>query len=143
MNVIYLFRTKVSGIRAEDLENAEDFLKVHSEVAEIIKDKIVVGQSIEKDLEALFLQHPSEMLRDTSELFYKTNGNKFSLKELAANKLGISFQVRNQFVSNWRLGCLCSHLNWVNVLNRFFKLTFHFYLFRMVSMILSKMPKLQ
>ena len=75
------------------MENAEDFEKVQSEVAEIINDKIVVGQSIENDMEALFLPHKAEMLRDTSELFYKTDGKKYSLKELAANKLGISFQV--------------------------------------------------
>ena len=81
------------------MENAKDFLKVQSEVAEIIKDKIVVGQSIEKDMEALFLQHPAEMLRDTSELFYKTNGKKYSLKELAKKELGISFQVRHQSIS--------------------------------------------
>ena len=56
----------------------------------------MVGQSIDKDMEALFLQHRPEMLRDTSELFYKSNGKKYSLKELAANKLGISFQVRHQ-----------------------------------------------
>ena len=94
--IICLFRTAISGIREEDLENAEDFEKVQSEVTEIIKDKILVGQSIENDMKALFLQHPAEMLRDTSELFFKTNGNKYSLKELAANKLGISFQVRHQ-----------------------------------------------
>ena len=83
----------MSGIRPENLENAEDFKKVQGEVAEIIKDKIVVGQSIGYDMNYLFLHHRAEMLRDTSELFYKTDGKKYSLKELAANKLGISFQM--------------------------------------------------
>ena len=94
-----LFRTELSGIRPENLENAEDFKKVQGEVAEIIKDKIVVGHSIDKDMEALFLPHKAELLRDTSELFYKTDGKKYSLKELAKNELGISFQVRHQSIS--------------------------------------------
>ena len=76
------------------MENAEDFKKVQSEVAEIIKDKIVVGQSIGYDMNYLFLPHRAKMLRDTSELFYKTDGKKYSLKELAKRELGISFQVR-------------------------------------------------
>ena len=79
------------------MENAEDFHKVKSEVAEIIKDKIVVGQSIEKDMEALFLQHRAEMLRDTSEI-HKTVRKTYSLKELAKKELGISFQVRHQSI---------------------------------------------
>ena len=93
LKIICLFRTAISGIRPENLENAEDFEKVQSEVAEIIKDKIVVGQSIEKDMKALFLPHKAELLRDTSEI-HKTVGKTFSLKELAANELGILFQVK-------------------------------------------------
>ena len=99
-NSFYLFRTKLSGIRQENLENAEDFEKVQGEVAEIIKDKIVVGQYINGyDMKYLFLPHKAELLRDTSELFFKTDGKKYSLKELAKNELGISFQVRHQSIS--------------------------------------------
>ena len=75
------------------MENAEDFKKVRGEVAEIIKDKIVVGQSIGYDMKYLFLHHPAELLRDTSEI-HKTDRKTFSLKELAANELGISIQVK-------------------------------------------------
>ena len=77
------------------MENAEDFKKVQSEVAAIIMDKILVGHSIEYDMKALFLPHSAEMLRDTSGIAYKTDGKKYSLKELAARELGISFQVRD------------------------------------------------
>ena len=89
----HLFRTELSGIRPENLENADDFEKVQGEVAEIIRDKIVVGQSIGYDMNYLFLHHRAELLRDTSEI-HKTIGKTFSLKELAANELGILFQVR-------------------------------------------------
>ena len=75
------------------MENAEDFKKVQSEVAEIIKDKIVVGQSIGYDMNYLFLPHRAKMLRDTSEI-HKTAKKTYGLKELAARELGISFQVR-------------------------------------------------
>ena len=81
------------------MENAEDFKKVQGKVAKIIKDKIVVGQSIGYDMKYLFLPHKAELLRDTSELFFKTDGKKYSLKELAKNELGISFQVRHQSIS--------------------------------------------
>ena len=75
------------------MENAEDFKKVRSEVAEIIKEKIVVGQSIGYDMQYLFLHHRPELLRDTSEI-HKTAEKTYGLKELAARELGISFQVR-------------------------------------------------
>ena len=92
-NSCHSFRTELSGIRPENLENADDFEKVQGEVAEIIRDKIVVGQSIGYDMNYLFLHHRPELLRDTSEI-HKTIGKTFSLKELAANELGILFQVR-------------------------------------------------
>jgi len=85
------YRTELSGIRPENLENADNFEKVRGEVAEIIRDKIVVGQSIGYDMNYLFLHHRAELLRDTSEI-HKTIGKTFSLKELAANELGILFQ---------------------------------------------------
>ena len=59
------YRTELSGIRPENLENAEDFEKVQGEVAKIIKDKIVVGQSIGCDMKYLFLHNiRAGMLRD-------------------------------------------------------------------------------
>ena len=84
------------------MENAEDFKKVRGEVAKIIKDKIVVGQSIGYDMQYLFLRHRAELLRDTSEI-HKTDRKTFSLKELAANELGISIQVKQHQIQlqNW------------------------------------------
>ena len=83
------------------MENAEDFAKVKGEVAEIIKEKIVVGQSIGYDMQYLFLPHRGELLRDTSEI-HKTGKKTYGLKELAAKELGISIQVRHL---NYKRSC--------------------------------------
>ena len=67
----HLFRTELSGIRPENLENADDFEKVQGEVAEIIRDKIVVGQSIGYDMNYLFLHHRAELLMPSPSAFSK------------------------------------------------------------------------
>lgn len=60
------YRTKISGIRREDLLNAEDFSTVQKEIAELIRGKILVGHSLKNDLSVLFLSHPKRSIRDTS-----------------------------------------------------------------------------
>ena len=99
---IILYRTDISGIRPENLENAQDFKTVRNEVAKLIRDdknpKIVVGHSIENDIGTLFLhvQIPYKMRRDTSELF-PIDGKTPSLKSLAEKYLGKeNFQVKNK-----------------------------------------------
>ncbi|CAH2083361.1 unnamed protein product [Euphydryas editha] len=86
------YRTSVSGIRKEDLENGEDFETVQKEVAELLRGRILVGHSVEYDLNVLFLSHPECNKRDTSRYkpFIKMNrGRTPSLKWLAKQKLGI------------------------------------------------------
>ena len=46
-------RTEFSGIRPEDIEKGDNFEKVKKEVVEIVRNKIVVGHSIEYDLASL------------------------------------------------------------------------------------------
>ena len=46
-------RTEFSGIRPEDIEKGDNFEKVKKEVVEIVRNKIVVGHSIEFDLASL------------------------------------------------------------------------------------------
>ncbi|XP_072947036.1 uncharacterized protein [Epargyreus clarus] len=89
------YRTKVSGVRREDLLNGEDFTTVQNEVSEILKGKILVGHSLKNDLSVLFLSHPNRNIRDTSK--YKpfrsvTKGSTPSLKRLAKELLGIDIQ---------------------------------------------------
>ena len=44
------YRTAVSGVRAEDLAGAPTFHQVQGEVAELIKDRVLVGHAIHHDL---------------------------------------------------------------------------------------------
>ncbi|KAK4470071.1 hypothetical protein MN116_006536 [Schistosoma mekongi] len=93
------YRTKFSGIRPRDLRKngpARSFADVHKEVAELIKNKILVGHSILKDLKVLRLSHPRRFIRDTSryrpfrELF---SGRIPSLKALTQKVLGVNVQI--------------------------------------------------
>lgn len=60
------YRTSVSGVRKEDLLNAEEFSTVQKEVSELIKGRILVGHSLKNDLSVLFLSHAKRNIRDTS-----------------------------------------------------------------------------
>lgn len=89
------FRTKVSGIRPQDLEHGLDFKMVQKEVCDILDGRILVGHALQHDLKVLFLTHPKKMIRDTA--LYKPfraafNGKTPSLKNLSARMLGISVQ---------------------------------------------------
>lgn len=89
------YRTHVSGITKEILEDAEPFLDVQKEVADILKDKIVVGHALQHDFGALLLDHPYKLVRDTSHYkpFRKiTNGRTPSLKKLTKVILGLDVQ---------------------------------------------------
>ena len=61
------YRTAVSGVRPEDLAEAPEFKEVQAEVAEIIKDRVLVGHALHHDLKVLFLDHPKKLIRDTSK----------------------------------------------------------------------------
>ncbi|XP_023949041.2 uncharacterized protein LOC112053738 [Bicyclus anynana] len=89
------YRTKISGIRKEDLVHGEDFATVQKEVAEILRGRILVGHSLKNDLGVLFLSHPKKNIRDTSRYkpFKKiTKGSTPSLKRLAKEILSIDIQ---------------------------------------------------
>ena len=61
------YRTPWSGIRPEDIENGADFQKVRQEVINVICGKVLVGQSIKYDLDALKTRgHPIKDIRDTA-----------------------------------------------------------------------------
>ncbi|RIA83120.1 hypothetical protein C1645_834293 [Glomus cerebriforme] len=91
------YRTKFSGITPELLANANEFKKVQKEVESIMKDHIVVGQSIYFDFKALRTRHPEHLIRDTSQynmiLGAETEkGVTPSLKKLAKDVLRINIQ---------------------------------------------------
>jgi len=83
------FRTHVSGIRPQDLKNAPDFKSVQIKVAEILKDRILVGHAIHHDLKVLYLDHPRKLIRDTSK--YKPFRARFNGKTPALKRLSEMF----------------------------------------------------
>lgn len=90
------YRTHVSGITPELLKNAEPFKQTQKEVADIIKDRIVVGHGVQNDFQALMLDHPRPLIRDTSlyRPFRKliSKGRTPALRKLAAEFLKVEIQ---------------------------------------------------
>lgn len=86
------YRTAVSGIRQEDIQNAEEFEVVQKEVADILKRRILVGHAVKNDLDVLFLTHPKYAIRDTAKFFCKKNKKTPSLKSLALEYLQTAIQ---------------------------------------------------
>lgn len=90
------YRTPVSGIRPDQLQNGEEFNIVQKEVADILRNRTLIGHALKHDLDVLYLSHPRKYLRDTSR--YKpfrqiSKGNTPSLKKLACELLGREIQV--------------------------------------------------
>ncbi|CAD6915552.1 unnamed protein product [Tilletia controversa] len=89
------YRTWVSGVRPRDVLDAPLFADVQSRVAELIKDRILVGHAIQNDLQALLLSHPFRLIRDTSAyqgLRDLARTKRPGLKTLARIVLGIEIQ---------------------------------------------------
>lgn len=89
------YRTPVSGIRPEDIQNGEVFAKVKKEVTEKLKNKLLIGHAVEHDMRVLKISHPKHMIRDTSTYWqFKqlTEGRTPGLKRLTLHFLGASIQ---------------------------------------------------
>lgn len=89
------WRTHVSGVSPKTMATARDFEEVQQEVAEILKDRVIVGHAIKNDLTALMLGHPKKDIRDTSRFsgFRKYSAGKTpSLRKLAKEILGVDIQ---------------------------------------------------
>ncbi|XP_015255519.1 PREDICTED: RNA exonuclease 4 [Cyprinodon variegatus] len=89
------YRTAVSGIRPEDIEDGEDIQTVQREVADILQGRIVVGHAIHNDLKILLLDHPKKKIRDTQK--YKpfrriAKSCRPSLKVLCKEVLNVKVQ---------------------------------------------------
>ncbi|KZS87804.1 ribonuclease H-like protein [Sistotremastrum niveocremeum HHB9708] len=65
------WRTAVSGIRDVDMIKAKPFGEVQKLVADLLKNRILVGHAVHNDLHALLLKHPRPMTRDTQKLAAK------------------------------------------------------------------------
>ncbi|KAI8922191.1 ribonuclease H-like domain-containing protein [Powellomyces hirtus] len=89
------YRTFVSGIMPELLKNAPPFKQVQQRVSDLLKDRIVIGHALKNDFNALLLNHPHRLVRDTS--LYKpfralARGRAPALRKLAKELLAINIQ---------------------------------------------------
>ena len=93
------YMTRYSGICKEDLEKGEEFLKVRLEVFGILRDKIVVGHSIERNFELLnlkHLKHKPELIRNTAAYSPCTECNKIIYTVSQKKRLKINiFEIFN------------------------------------------------
>ncbi|KAG6810041.1 hypothetical protein H0H93_015293, partial [Arthromyces matolae] len=105
------YRTQFSGIRATDMVKARPFDEVQKKVADLLKDRILIGHAVYNDLktrrenieiltdvslsQALLLSHPRPLTRDTQ--FYagkhKVVKSKYvALRNLVKQELGTTIQ---------------------------------------------------
>ena len=89
--IITDYRTKVSGVRREDLVNAPDFDTVMEQVRAIADNKIVVGHELSGDKDAMDWYPPDHMVRDTAKFrkFRQRGGGTPSLQTLVKENLDI------------------------------------------------------
>jgi RNA exonuclease 4 len=89
------WRTHVSGVSPKHMATARPFEEVQKEVADILRDRVLIGHSVKHDLDVVMLSHPKVDIRDTSRFsgFRKYSAGKTpSLKTLAKEVLGIDIQ---------------------------------------------------
>eukprot|EP00958_Prasinococcus_capsulatus_P023741 scaffold3600_cov387-Prasinococcus_capsulatus_cf.AAC.3 len=93
--VITDYRTQWSGVREKDLVNAPPVMEVQERVRKLVDGKILVGHSLECDLDVLDIQHPADMTRDTAYFppFTHMSGRPQKLKHLCRRHLGLTIQV--------------------------------------------------
>ena len=85
------YNTKISGVRPEDLAEAESFDTIMEKVRGLLRGKIIVGHSLEHDFAVMYYYPPKRNTRDTA-LYFKEGNKKPSLKSLVEKHLGKSIQ---------------------------------------------------
>ncbi|KAF5346288.1 hypothetical protein D9758_011496 [Tetrapyrgos nigripes] len=89
------YRTQWSGVRESDMVKAKSFDEIQKQVANLIKDRILIGHAIYNDLKVLLLSHPRPLIRDTQYFAgkYKVVKSKYvALRNLVKQELGVSIQ---------------------------------------------------
>ncbi|RXK36018.1 hypothetical protein M231_06732 [Tremella mesenterica] len=88
------WRSYITGIYPGDLDNAPSLTEVQGQVFNILRGKIIVGHSVNQDLDALGFTAPASILRDVATYRpFLFDGQLRSLRDLARNILGRSIQV--------------------------------------------------
>mmetsp|Transcript_6670 Transcript_6670/g.9604 ORF Transcript_6670/g.9604 Transcript_6670/m.9604 type:complete len:403 (+) Transcript_6670:60-1268(+) len=101
------FRTHVSGVTPSDIKstsNAMELVECRKTVGELLRDKVVVGHALKNDFDALLLDHPKSLIRDTARYkpFMRSagrNGGKLrprKLKDLVKENTSKSIQIEGQ-----------------------------------------------
>ncbi|KAF5346281.1 hypothetical protein D9758_011499 [Tetrapyrgos nigripes] len=89
------YRTQWSGVRESDMVKAKPFDEIQKQVANLIKDRILIGHAIYNDLKVLLLSHPRPLIRDTQYFAgkYKVVKSKYvALRNLVKQELDVSIQ---------------------------------------------------
>ncbi|KAF9465192.1 ribonuclease H-like domain-containing protein [Collybia nuda] len=89
------YRTQFSGIRASDMIKAKPFEEIQKQVADLVKDRILVGHAVYNDLKALLLSHPRPQTRDTQYYAgkFKVSRSKYvALRNLVKQELNVTIQ---------------------------------------------------
>lgn len=103
------YRSKVTGLTEELLKDAMPLKEVQEKIQEILyngesigiaridggKATLLVGHSLEHDLDCLYMNYPDHLIRDTAKYhpLMKTNLVSFSLKHLTKMYLGYDIQM--------------------------------------------------
>ena len=96
------YRTAVSGVRPEDLAGAPTFKQVQTEVAELIKDRILVGHAIHHDFKVL---KENELIKNFSKI------SRF-FSSITLKSLFVTLQNTNLSEQLLVVGLLVSFLAW-------------------------------
>ncbi|EGN92779.1 hypothetical protein SERLA73DRAFT_190636 [Serpula lacrymans var. lacrymans S7.3] len=89
------YRTQWSGIRPADMVKAKPFQEIQKKVAELLKDRILVGHAVHNDLKVLLLSHSRHITRDTQQYaskFKVMNTNRPALRNLVKQEVGVTIQ---------------------------------------------------
>ena len=88
------YRTEITGISESDLINGIDFSECRKLVLKLLKNRIIIGHSLENDFLVLNYEHPKKLTRDTSKFkFFQSNINlPYSLKYLTKQYFDYNIQ---------------------------------------------------
>ncbi|KAJ7493645.1 ribonuclease H-like domain-containing protein [Mycena latifolia] len=89
------YRTEWSGVREADMVHAKPFEEVQRQVADLLKDRVLVGHAVFNDLKVLLLSHPRPLTRDTQHYAgkFKVAKSKYvALRNLVKQELGAAIQ---------------------------------------------------
>ena len=90
------WRTAISGVRPSDMATAISLDKARELVRALLRDRILVGHSVNNDLNVLGLKHPRRDIRDTSKLTILRDkygcGRTPALRVLSLEILGLEIQ---------------------------------------------------